>query len=84
MQVTCTHNYCVEEFDNCLFVPLNYRCDDGNPCTHDICDYSEAENVTSGCYNPPLDCLDGNGCTIDYCENGICKHNNSDCNDDIA
>ena len=45
-------------------------CDDGNPCTEDVCDPS------SGCaYEPaPGPCDDGDPCTIgDHCEAGACE-----------
>jgi hypothetical protein len=45
-------------------------CDDGNPCTDDICD------VAKGCLFPNNSngCCDGDECTInDRCEGGKCK-----------
>src|SRR4030095_14330471 len=45
-------------------------CDDGNPCTDDLCDAA-----TGRCAFVPDDanaCTDGNGCTEDSCLNGIC------------
>jgi hypothetical protein len=44
-------------------------CDDGNPCTDDICD------PTLGCVhsNNTLPCTDGNACTTnDACNGGVC------------
>ncbi len=37
-------------------------CDDGNPCTTDIC------NPDGTCANPPTNCDDGNVCTTDSCD----------------
>jgi hypothetical protein len=45
-------------------------CDDGNPCTDDLCD------AKGGCSNNSnkATCQDGNGCTVDdYCWFGACK-----------
>ena len=54
----------------CRVCDTNADCDDGNPCTDDIC------NVTV-CLNPPLDggaCEDGDPCTMgDVCLNAICQ-----------
>src|SRR5262245_57473814 len=44
-------------------------CDDGNPCTDDICD------PTLGCrhFNNSGSCTDGNSCTTnDVCNQGAC------------
>lgn len=49
-----------EETDCHLFASL---CDDGNPCTTDICD-----SRTRSCLpHVPVDCDDGNPCTADSC-----------------
>lgn len=48
-------------------------CDDGNPCTDDVCD------ATLGCryYNNNAVCSDGNSCTtIDACNGGACVGGN--------
>ncbi len=45
-------------------------CDDGNPCTEDVCD------GTQGCSNPPNKdaCDDGSVCTVgDLCADGLCQ-----------
>jgi len=48
-------------------------CEDGNPCTEDLCD------PVSGCSHLPLDCSDGNSCTDDSCDpaTGACVHTDS-------
>ena len=46
-------------------------CDDGNPCTDDLCD-----GVTGECTHPnnTASCEDGDFCTIgDHCSNGACS-----------
>lgn len=48
---------CVGGF--CLVDALS--CDDGDPCTDDICD------CTQGCINAPI-CNDGFSCTVDICD----------------
>jgi len=48
-------------------------CNDGNPCTDDLCN----PLAQGGCYWPPNSnpCTDdGNPCTQDICENGTCQH----------
>ena len=50
----------------CEGLPVD--CDDGNPCTEDLCEPGE------GCVNNFL-CDDGNDCTADSCtEDGTCTH----------
>jgi hypothetical protein len=44
----------------------NADCDDGNPCTVDLCDGN------GGCLNYPLSCDDGLPCTEDVCMEGEC------------
>lgn len=51
--------------------PCAMSCDDGNPCTDDMCD-SE-----TGCHflNNTFACADdGNACTNDVCSAGVCTH----------
>ncbi|GIV33138.1 MAG: hypothetical protein KatS3mg031_0673 [Chitinophagales bacterium] len=43
------------------------NCDDGNPCTMDVCENSQ-------CFHIPITCDDGDSCTIDICVNGTCIH----------
>ncbi len=52
-----TNERCVA--GSCVVDPVN--CDDGNPCTDDICD------CLQGCLNPPI-CNDGFSCTTDTCD----------------
>ena len=42
-------------------------CDDGDPCTNDVCTLSEDRTVLS-CLSEPVDCDDKNDCTVD----GLC------------
>ncbi|MCC6847906.1 MAG: DNRLRE domain-containing protein [Deltaproteobacteria bacterium] len=51
----------------CVVTPVN--CDDGNPCTDDICDCS------SGCINSNI-CNDGFTCTTDLCDPGTLECTN--------
>lgn len=61
-----------------MAVPLAQQCpvtgcDDGNPCTDDLCD------ATLGCrhYNNSSVCSDGNACTSnDVCNGGVCVGGN--------
>jgi hypothetical protein len=56
-----------------------HLCDDGNPCTEDLCDGEE------GCVNEPLDgteCQDGDPCTVaDHCVAGECTGTPALCDD---
>jgi len=56
------------EAGTCVGQPLD--CDDGDPCTADLC------ASDSGCYTEPASgevCEDGNACTTgDLCQNGAC------------
>ena len=56
-------------------IPL---CDDGDPCTTDICD-----DDIGFCDVEPNDCGDGNPCTLDSCdsETGLCVYEDADCSD---
>ena len=53
----------------CRVCTTGADCDDGNPCTDDVCDVTQ-------CLNPPLDdspCEDGDPCSVnDFCQDGIC------------
>ena len=54
-------------------------CDDGNPCTADLC------AGASGCDHESLEgeCLDGDACTIgDHCEDGVCVGQPIVCDDE--
>ena len=63
---------CDGESDEPLLVDGKYieLCDDGNPCTEDLC------KGESGCEYVALtegECVDGDACTIgDHCEQGVC------------
>jgi len=50
------------------------NCDDGNPCTIDLC----SANV---CVHVPVNCDDGNPCTIDSCSANGCVHVPVNCDD---
>ncbi len=71
-------NFCngIEQCDPatgaCVAVPLD--CDDGNPCTDEICD-PLAETVVEACVytDNTAPCDDGNACTdSDTCGGGVC------------
>ncbi len=55
-------------------------CDDGNPCTQDLCDATGGCIFTAipGCGGPGCktntDCNDGNACTQDMCSGGQCAY----------
>jgi len=56
---------------------VDIRCEDGNPCTHDVCD------PTDGCLSEPLalgaKCSDGDPCTDnDRCVDGQCRGDEPD------
>ena len=69
--------------DECLagvcFAGQNAQCDDGNPCTDDLC------TETGGCKNVSVfkPCDDGDACTTgDVCTEGVCQGLGAlDCND---
>jgi hypothetical protein len=73
---------CDDEADEPELVDGNYvnACDDGNPCTQDLCKGEE------GCVNTVLDggeCADGDPCTVaDHCEEGACVGKPVDCDDE--
>ncbi len=54
-------------------------CDDGNPCTDDLCSGGNCQNPNNS--NACAD--DGNACTNDVCSGGSCAHppNTAPCND---
>ena len=68
---------CNGKDDDCDGEMDEESCDDGDPCTLDVCD------PTFGCYSDPsailccddaAECYDGSSCTIDLCENGMCVY----------
>jgi hypothetical protein len=71
----CTFGYCMD--GTCLFKKI--ECDDGNPCTEDICtDWGECMFMpVEGCCNTNDDCNDYNPCTIDGCKNMKCFYKNT-------
>ena len=71
--LTCTDNNACTSLDFCLNGQClggpSISCDDGNPCTDDLCD------AQLGCLhvNNHAACSDGNACTTnDTCSNGTC------------
>ncbi len=66
------------EMGVCVGTPKN--CNDGNPCTTEVCD------PIQGCLYPPADgvgCNDGNPCTDqDRCAGGVCLGQATACDDD--
>ena len=66
--------------DNCDgLVDEDAQCDDGDPCTLDVCDGAQ------GCTSTPLDgidCDDQDACTgSDFCDEGVCTGVPVDCDD---
>ena len=51
---------------NCTGTGLDSACDDGDPCTHDLCE-------DGACARRPR-CEDGDGTTTDLCNAGQCTH----------
>ena len=69
---------CDKKDNNCDGVKDEGLCDDGNPCTDDLCDPEE------GCSHPnnTTDCDDGNACTSnDHCFEGACQGSPKVCDD---
>ncbi len=65
--------------DNCAPCSSSADCDDGNPCTSDLCILGACSNtLIPGCVltscSTDLDCDDGNLCTTDICVQNICQH----------
>ena len=66
--IECTVDTCNPEV-GCEFVPVNARCDDGEPCTQDICGDNGCENPNE----PPATVCELNGCeSIGLCFFGAC------------
>ena len=77
----CAPGFCDEDADACdVNDGGEESCDDGNPCTQDVCDPDQ------GCGHPPLTgpvCDDGSVCTEgDTCTFGVCFGDIVDCADD--
>ncbi|MCH9001369.1 MAG: hypothetical protein IIC02_02250 [Planctomycetes bacterium] len=69
----------VEDADNCpkdCAVPcsVDTDCDDGDPCSVDLCQGSI-------CTHSPMDCDDGDACTFDHCVAGTCANDPLTCDD---
>ncbi len=76
--IACTHNYCNESTGDCEIDYLDAECEDGNPCTDEVC-------TEAGCESEPNFnvCDDGNLCTTDdACDaQGDCVGEELDCTD---
>ncbi len=75
--VTCTVDGACDAAGVCKGKPLT--CDDGNPCTDDVCQQGQ------GCVYPPKpgDCSDDDACTKDdVCVEGTCLGDAVSCDDD--
>jgi cysteine-rich repeat protein len=74
----CQNERCISQTPGYPTVAL---CEDGNPCTDDVC----AATAGGTCTHPPKNCNDGISCTEDSCDasDGTCRHASSDalCND---
>ena len=67
---------CSESLNACVQCLSAADCDDGNPCTNDVC------NVLGSCENPTntLSCDDGLFCTAtDVCSGGVCVGGGNAC-----
>ncbi len=52
----------------CKHTPHNDACDDGDPCTQDLCDPAAGHHdPVTGCAHPSF-CDDGIPCTVDMCD----------------
>jgi hypothetical protein len=68
--VACTVDDTCQDDGRCEGLPSDAMCDDGDPCTGEICDPG------SGCASEPSSepCDDGNPCTVgDQCAGGACQ-----------
>jgi hypothetical protein len=76
--VLCTVDKCDEETDQIVHDPDNAGCDDGDPCTDNVCD------AAAGCLsqNNKAACDDGDPCTEnDKCADGQCGGAPKECDD---
>lgn len=86
---TCTYDFVNFRDDftfDCIFIPINYVCDDGNPCTTDKCDpFNHEYEEDTGCAYIEIDCSDQIPCTMDMCNvtSGECEHYPLECNDGV-
>ncbi len=74
------NEFCSETTDTCLQCQVDFDCDDGLPCSDNLC-------VNGMCIFPDNDanCNDGIGCTDDTCLAGNCVFTTNDlnCADDL-
>ncbi|MFQ5592102.1 MAG: hypothetical protein ACE5HE_13135, partial [Phycisphaerae bacterium] len=56
---------------------IDSDCDDGDPCTTDVCS-------GGSCSNTPINCDDGDACTTDSCSGGVCFNDPVSCDDGDA
>ncbi len=73
-------DHCGKGTGKCVAGPTMKNCDDGNPCTKDLCD------AQKGCYHKNvkdgLACNDQNICTVhDVCKAGKCQGSPRNCDD---
>ena len=68
--ITCTVDDTCQDDGRCEGLPSDAMCDDGDPCSHEVCDPGQ------GCTSEPSTdpCDDGNPCTAgDQCAGGVCQ-----------
>jgi hypothetical protein len=72
----CCSGICDEATDTCAPPECQDAsdCDDGDPCTDDLC-------INGMCVNTPKTCDDGDPCTDDLCIDGFCVHRQKNCDD---
>ncbi len=78
--VLCTVDKCNEDTDQIVHDPDNAGCDDGDPCTDNVCD------AAAGCLsqNNKAACDDGDACTEnDKCGDGVCSGKPKACDDGL-
>jgi lysophospholipase L1-like esterase len=61
--IGCTGDACNEETDVCENLPNDALCDDGNPCTHDVCDLFEDCQNACDAAGPEDPCCQDPVCT---------------------
>ncbi|MGD2110002.1 MAG: dockerin type I domain-containing protein [Phycisphaerae bacterium] len=81
--IDCTNDSCDEVTDACQHDPLDSLCEDGNPCTDDVCE------VDLGCAfvpNDANDCADLVFCNgVEHCVSGVCEPGTPpSCDDGVA
>lgn len=60
----------------CAECSADAHCEDGDPCTLDVCTGGE-------CVFAAMDCADGDVCTLDECVGGECMHSASGYDDEL-